>query len=88
MPLPSERLPVCGPAVAWDWFILDISYVLLLVGGGGILRARSASFLTWIWFGMLAASVGGFLFAATWVYQVNAPDITPTSSAVAAMTGC
>lgn len=79
---------VCGPAVAWDWFVLDISYVLILVGGGGVLRARSASLLTWIWFGMLAASVGGFLFAATWTFQVSAPGATPGASTVAALTGC
>ena len=79
---------MCGPAVAWDWFILDISFVLLLVGGGGMMRARGATLLTWFWFGLLAAAVGGFLFAATYAFQVTAPDATPGATAVAALIGC
>lgn len=58
---------MCGPTVAWDWLVLDVSYVLILIGGGMVLRARRSTLLTWVWFGLLSASVGGFLFAATWV---------------------
>lgn len=57
---------MCGPTVAWDWLVLDVSYVLILVGGAMVLRARSSTLVTWVGFGVLSASVGAFLFAATW----------------------
>ena len=52
--------------MAWDWLVLDVSYVLILVGGAMVLRARRSALVTWVWFGLLSVSVGGFLFAATW----------------------
>ena len=79
---------MCGPEVAWDWLILDIAYVLVLVGGGSVLRARGAILVTWVWFGLLAAAVGGFLFAATWAFQVQAPHVSATAATLAALTTC
>lgn len=57
---------MCGPTVAWDWLVLDVSYVLVLVGGAMVLRARRSTLFTWVWFGVTSIAVGGFLLAATW----------------------
>lgn len=52
--------------MSWDWLVLDVSYVLVLVGGAMVLRAKRSSVFTWVWFGLLSVCVGAFLFAATW----------------------
>lgn len=80
---------MCGPTVGWDWLVLDVSYVLILVGGGMVLRARRSSLLAWVWFGLLSASVGAFLFAATWALgPAMAAAETTTDNAVALMQNC
>ena len=61
---------MCGPVVLWDWFVLDFAYLLVLVGGSMVLRARTAMPLTWVAFGTLSIAVGAFLFAATYAAQV------------------
>ena len=60
----------CGPIVLWDWFVLDVSYLLVLVGGSLVLRAKTAGVGTWVAFGTLSIAVGAFLFAATYGAQV------------------
>jgi hypothetical protein len=69
--------------VPWDWFVLDVSYVMILVGGGMTLRARTVSPLTWLAFFTLSVCVGGFLFAATW--QANAGFAADSAATTAAM---
>ena len=61
---------MCGPIVPWDWFIIDLSYVLVLVGGGMIFRVKTVGTATWMMFGMMSAVVGGLLFYLTWDAQV------------------
>lgn len=61
---------MCGPVVPWDWFIVDLSYVLVLVGGGMVLRARNTALPTWMAFGMLSTFVGTILFYFTYDAQV------------------
>lgn len=61
---------MCGPVVPWDWFIIDISYVLVLVGGGMIFRVRSVSVGTWMLFGFISTVIGGLLFYFTWDAQM------------------
>lgn len=61
---------MCGPVVLWDWFVLDFAYLLVLIGGSMVLRARMAMPLTWVAFGALSIAVGGFLFTATYASQV------------------
>lgn len=77
----------CGPVVLWDWFVLDISYLLVLVGGSLILRAKTAGVGTWVAFGTLSIAVGAFLFAATYGAQVA---VAQSATPMAAMTnaGC
>ena len=53
--------------MAWDWFVMDIAYVMVLVGGGMVLRAKLAMPITWLLFGMLSVAVGGFLGAGTYL---------------------
>lgn len=73
---------MCGPIVLWDWFVLDVSYLLVLVGGTLVLRARTAGVGTWVGFGTLSILVGAFLFAATYGAQVAlAQDATMTPMA-------
>lgn len=79
---------MCGPAVAWDWLVLDLSYVLVLIGGGMTLRARNSSLVTWVWFGMLSATVGAILFAITWLTGPATAAAETTTSAVAMLEGC
>lgn len=81
---------MCGPTVAWDWLVLDVSYVLILVGGAMVLRARRSALVAWVWFGLLSVAVGAFLFAATWAtgpaYAAAATDAA--SPALAALRDC
>lgn len=60
---------MCGPVLMWNLFTLDVSYVLLVVGAGAIFRARSSPPAVWVSFGMLAATVGAFLFYMTYAVQ-------------------
>lgn len=73
---------MCGPVLMWNLFTLDISFVLLVVGAGAIFRARGSPPAVWVSFGMLAASVGAFLFYMTYAAQ-NAS--AATTDAVAAL---
>lgn len=61
---------MCGPVVPWDWFIVDLSYVLVLLGGAMTFRAMRVSMATWMTFGALSALVGGFLMYFTWDAQL------------------
>lgn len=70
---------MCGPEVPWDWLVLDVSFVLALVGGGLTFRAKGAAPITWILFGGLSIAVGGFLLAATW--QANAAFAAASAAA-------
>lgn len=79
---------MCGPAVAWDWLVLDISYVLVLVGGGIVLRARTASLATWVLFGMLSVVVGGFLFSATYLLTQGQEAVEGTVATAAMLSQC
>lgn len=54
----------------WDWFIIDLSYVLVLIGGAMIFRARGTTVGGWMAFGALATFIGVFLFTFTWQAQV------------------
>lgn len=80
---------MCGPAVAWDWLVLDVSYVVVLIGGSMVLRARSSSLLTWIGFGALSVAVGAFLLSATWLVGVGGTASAASADAPAALlSGC
>lgn len=54
----------------WDWFIIDLSYVLVLVGGAMVFRARNVGVGTWMAFGALSTFVGVILFTFTYQAQV------------------
>lgn len=82
-----ERRRVCGPGVSWDWLVLDISYVLVLVGGSLVLRARTAGLPVWLAFGGLSACVGGLLFYVTWSVQGAAAAAAPVD-AMGLMASC
>lgn len=73
---------MCGPFVSWDWLVLDVSYVLALLGGTLVLRARCAPPLTWVAFGVLSALVGGTLFAGTWGAQAAAAEAARATDVV------
>lgn len=60
---------MCGPTVPWDWFIMDLSYVLLLIGGAMVFRARNVGVGTWMAYGALATFVGVILFTFTFHAQ-------------------
>jgi hypothetical protein len=60
---------LCGPTVPWDWFVIDVSYVLVLVGGGMIFRARQPGVFTWIGFAFLSTLIGAFLLFLTYDAQ-------------------
>lgn len=80
---------VCGPVVQWDWFVLDLSYVLLLFGGSFVLRARAVPLMTWVGFGAVSAIVGGILFAGTYHAQTTLAETAETMDAVALLAaGC
>lgn len=70
---------LCGPILLWDWFVLDVSYLLVLVGGSLVLRARMAGAPTWVAFGSLGVLVGAFLFAATYGAQVAVAQAAPSA---------
>ena len=63
---------MCGPVLAWDWYVLDFAYVLALAGGTLVLRAKIAMPVTWLAFGLLSAAVGAFLFSETYTVQAIA----------------
>lgn len=78
---------MCGPIVPWDWLVLDVSYVMILVGGGMTLRVRGAMPHTWLFFALLSIAVGGFLFAGT-VAANPAMDYASQTTAMEALKGC
>lgn len=71
-----------------DWIVLDVAYVLCLVGGTIVLRAKIAGPLTWIMFGLLSVGVGGFLFGATYFTQAAATELSSTADAAALLASC
>jgi hypothetical protein len=77
---------VCGPILAWDLIVIDVSYVLVLVGGAMVLRARSSAPVTWAAFGLLSAAVGAYLFFETYAIQtaLAAPGATAAIDALKA----
>ena len=79
---------MCGPTVAWDWLVLDLSYVLILVGGAMVLRARRSTLVTWVWFGMVSVSVGAFVFAATWATGPAMAAATAETTAETILQNC
>lgn len=65
----------------WDWLVLDVAYVLVLLGGSLVLRARAASPAVWVCFGVLSVAVGGFLFAGTHSAQSGFVEATRSMGA-------
>ena len=78
---------MCGPEVVWQWATLDIAYVLVLMGGSLVLRARCASAFAWAGFGSLSVGVGGFLFWATLRAETAVAAAAPTAEALL-VAGC
>ena len=79
---------MCGPTLAWDWLVLDISYVLVLVGGGIVLRSRNSSLAAWLFFGMLSVAVGGFLFSVTYLMTQGAVPVEGAATTAAMLSQC
>lgn len=79
---------VCGPTLAWDWLVLDISYVLVLVGGGIVLRTRNVSLITWMFFGLLSVAVGGLLFSATYLMGQGQAAIEGATATASMLSQC
>lgn len=80
---------MCGAPFPWEWFILDVAFVMALLGGSLVLQAKRSLPATWVAYGLLSAIVGGLLMAAT--YQAQAAygaDVAATASTVAALSGC
>lgn len=89
MTLTVEEPHVCGPTVAWNWLTLDVAYVLVLVGGAMVLRARRTILHTWVLFGVLSALVGGILFAMTYATGFASATAPPsTDSAITLLENC
>ncbi len=80
---------MCGPVVPWDWLVLDLAYVLVLLGGSLMLRARCASPPVWLAFGVLSACVGAFLLHETTTANQAYLDGQAAASPLAMMaSGC
>lgn len=62
---------MCAPTVPWDWLVIDVAYVMDMLGGAMVFRARGASVPTWMAFGALATFVGVILFASTYAAQAS-----------------
>lgn len=73
---------MCGPVVPWDWFIVDTSYVLVLIGGAMIFRAKQVALVTWMSFGALSVVVGALLFFFTYDAQAAFAEAQGGVSAV------
>jgi hypothetical protein len=78
---------MCGPVVPWDWLMLDMAYVLVLLGGSLVLRARFAGIATWLSFGVLSAAVGAFLMHATTAANADYLAGAAAASPLAMMAG-
>lgn len=76
---------MCGPVVAWDWFVVDFAFVLVLVSGALVFRARGSPLATWAAFGVLSALVGGFLFYFTWDAQTASASALSSGAGPAAL---
>lgn len=79
---------MCGPTVTWDWFILDFAYVLVLISGALVLRARGSGPGTWLSFGLLSTCVGAFLFHFTWKAQTAFATVSSASPTSMLMSAC
>jgi hypothetical protein len=68
---------------------MDISFVMVLIGGSMTLRVKGVTPITWMAFGLLSTLVGGFLMAETW--QANlayAASMQAVAANVAMLGGC
>lgn len=73
----------------WDWFIVDLSYVLVLIGGAMVFRAKNAGVGTWMAFGALSTFVGVILFTFTYQAQVAFAAAADSTDAVGMLVaGC
>lgn len=79
---------MCGPTVPWDWFILDFAFVLVLLGGALIFRAKGSEIATWVSFGLLSTCVGAFLFYFTWEAQTALGSSATMQSAATLLASC
>lgn len=79
---------MCGPAVAWDWIVLDIAFVMLLIGSAVILRTRNSAPSTWITYGVTSALVGSFLMRATFETQRAMAAMGEGVQGAAMLVGC
>jgi hypothetical protein len=73
---------LCGPEVLWNLFVLDVAYVLVVLGAGMVFRAKGSPLMIWISFGLFASVVGGFLFWGTFAAQAAASSAGATASSV------
>jgi len=74
---------LCGPEVPWDWFIIDTSYVLVLIGGAMIFRSKRTSLTAWVAFGAFATFVGTILAYETVAANTAFAAASAASDAVA-----
>lgn len=80
---------LCGGPFPWEWFILDVAFVMALLGGSLVLRAKRSLPAAWVTFGVLSVSVGGLLMAATYQAQADyGAAMAAAGSSVAALQGC
>ncbi|HUR69772.1 MAG TPA: hypothetical protein VM370_11060 [Candidatus Thermoplasmatota archaeon] len=79
---------MCGPSVVFDWIVLDIAYVMVLVGGSMVLRARIAPVGAWIAFGLLSVLLGGSLFSMTYHTQAAASALAAQADTAAMLAAC
>jgi hypothetical protein len=76
---------LCGPEVLWNLFVLDVAYVLVVLGAGLVFRAKGSPLLVWMSFGLFSAIVGGVLFWGTYAAQTAAA--AASSGAMMALNG-
>ena len=61
---------------------MDLSYVLVLIGGSMVFRAKNVGVGTWMAFGMLSTFVGVILFTFTYQAQVAFAAASASADAV------
>lgn len=86
-PPATSRARLCGPEVLWNWLILDIAFVMVLMGGSTVLRSKGAPPLVWIAFGTLSTLVGGVLFASTYTVQTAMAAASAGQDAIGTLQG-
>lgn len=75
---------MCAPTLTWDWLVLDLSYVLALLGGALVLRARQAHVGTWVLFAACSVAVGAFVFGVTYNLWQSLEQMGSTATMFAA----